>query len=191
MKRVIIIHGWEGYPEEGWFPWLKESLEKKSYEVAVPLMPHPAEPTIDDWVGKVAEVVGDPDADTYLVGHSIGCQTALRYVQGLDEGVKIGGVLLVAGFVHLKPEELEDEEDQRIAKPWLETPIYWEKCKQHCDRYTAIFSKDDPCVPVSDAEIFKQNLGAKTVILDGLQHINGEAGVTELPEALEFFEKKN
>ena len=31
-------------------------------------------------------------------------------------------------------------------------------------------------------------LGAKIVLLNGLQHINGEAGVTELPEALEFFE---
>jgi hypothetical protein len=27
-KRVFIIHGWEGYPEEGWFPWLKKELEK-------------------------------------------------------------------------------------------------------------------------------------------------------------------
>ena len=29
MKRVFIIHGWDGYPEEGWFPWLKEELEKE------------------------------------------------------------------------------------------------------------------------------------------------------------------
>lgn len=23
-KRVFITHGWDGYPEEGWFPWLKK-----------------------------------------------------------------------------------------------------------------------------------------------------------------------
>ena len=22
-KRAFIIHGWDGYPDEGWFPWLK------------------------------------------------------------------------------------------------------------------------------------------------------------------------
>lgn len=25
-KRVFLIHGWEGYPEEGWRPWLKKKL---------------------------------------------------------------------------------------------------------------------------------------------------------------------
>lgn len=187
MKRAIIIHGWDGYPEEGWFPWLKQELEKKGYSVQVPVMPRPAEPTIEDWVGKVAEVVGQADAETYLVGHSIGCQTILRYLQELDD-FKVGGVLLVAGFVHLKPEEIGDEEDNKIAKPWLENPLDWEKIKSHCDNFTAIFSQDDPCVPVEDASIFAKELGAKVVILNGLQHINEEAGVTELPEALEFFE---
>lgn len=23
QKRAFIIHGWNGYSEEGWFPWLK------------------------------------------------------------------------------------------------------------------------------------------------------------------------
>ena len=29
MKRVFIIHGWEGHPENAWFPWLKKELEQK------------------------------------------------------------------------------------------------------------------------------------------------------------------
>ena len=32
MKRVYIIHGWEGYPEEGWFPWLKKELEDRGFD---------------------------------------------------------------------------------------------------------------------------------------------------------------
>ncbi len=27
MRNVFIFHGTEGYPEENWFPWLKEKLE--------------------------------------------------------------------------------------------------------------------------------------------------------------------
>ncbi len=39
MKRVFIVHGWDGHPDEQWFPWLKQSLEEKGYCVEVPQMP--------------------------------------------------------------------------------------------------------------------------------------------------------
>jgi len=185
VKRAVIIHGWEGFPEEGWFPWLKKELEGKGYSVEVPSMPHPAEPSIEDWVAKVSEVVGEADSELFLVGHSIGCQTVLRYLQTID--VKIGGVLLVAGFVRLLPAAFEDEGSEDIAKPWLETPLDWEKIKSNCDNTTAIFSQDDPFVPVEDGQTFAQKLGAKIIILNGLKHVNGEAGVLELAEALDFF----
>ena len=29
MKRAFIIHGWGGHPEERWYPWAKNELEKK------------------------------------------------------------------------------------------------------------------------------------------------------------------
>lgn len=47
MKRVFIIHGWEGYPEEGWFPWLKKELEEKSFAVQVLVMPDTDKPQIN------------------------------------------------------------------------------------------------------------------------------------------------
>jgi hypothetical protein len=25
-RKVIIAHGWDGHPQEGWFPWLKSTL---------------------------------------------------------------------------------------------------------------------------------------------------------------------
>lgn len=36
MKRIFIAHGWDGCPEEGWFPWLKKELEIREFEVFVP-----------------------------------------------------------------------------------------------------------------------------------------------------------
>ena len=68
MKRVIIVHGWSGYPEEGWFPWLKAELEKKGFEVNVSEMPDADNPRIEKWVPKLAEVVGNLDEETYFVG---------------------------------------------------------------------------------------------------------------------------
>lgn len=46
MNRVFIIHGWEGYPKEGWFPWLKKELEDKGVEVHVPQLPNADAPEI-------------------------------------------------------------------------------------------------------------------------------------------------
>lgn len=188
MKRAVIIHGWEGCPEEGWFPWLKKELEAKGFEVAVPAMPNPEEPTIEDWVMKLKEIVGQPDRETYLIGHSIGCQTVLRYLERLGGEVKVGGVVLVAGWVHLKPVVFTEEGAEDIARSWIDTPIDWEKIRLHCDRFLAVFSDDDPFVPLDDSKIFEEKLGAKIVIEKNLQHINGEAGVTELPSILGFFE---
>ena len=40
-NNIFIFHGTEGYPEENWFPWLKEKLENKGYKVFVPQFPSP------------------------------------------------------------------------------------------------------------------------------------------------------
>lgn len=50
IKRVFIINSWEGYPEEWWFPWLKNEFEKNGVQVSVPAMPESAEPKIEAWV---------------------------------------------------------------------------------------------------------------------------------------------
>ena len=63
-KKLIIVHGWEGHPEEGWYPWLKKEMEKRGWEVQVPAMLNTNDPKIFEWlpflqqtVGKVGETV--------------------------------------------------------------------------------------------------------------------------------------
>jgi len=180
MKRVIIVHGWGGHPHEGWFPWLKKVLEEKEYHVDVPEMPDTDHPKIDTWVGKLKEVVGTPDKDTILVGHSIGCQTIMRYLETVDE---IGGAVLVAGFFHLTKEGLEEEGAAEIAKPWLETPIDTDKLRKF--KIVGIFSDDDPHVPIDDAQLFMQRLNAKIVIEGKKGHLGGEDKVFELQSVLD------
>ena len=80
MKRAIIVHGWDGFPEEAWFPWLKRELEARGFTVDVPQMPEAATPKIDLWVPALAQAVGAPDVELVLIGHSIGVQTILRYL---------------------------------------------------------------------------------------------------------------
>lgn len=185
QKRVFIIHGWDGYPEEGIFPWLKKELQDRGFLVFNPSMPEPLKPQIGTWVQYLKEQVGIPDENTYLFGHSIGVQTILRYLESLSEGEKVGGVVALAGWVNLTDESYETDEDVEIAKPWLETLLDWNKIKSHSGKFTAIFSDDDPLVPLSDSKIFKNNLGAKIVIEHHKGHFSGSSGIKKLQSALD------
>ena len=120
QKRVIIVHRWDGNSEADWYPWLKTELEKSGHEVIVPNMPDTAVPVIEKWVPKLAQTLGVPDANTYFVGHSIGCQTILRYLETVSNGT-VGGALFVAGWFDL--ENLESPEVAAIAQPWIKNSI--------------------------------------------------------------------
>jgi len=182
-KRVFIIHGWGGSPKGCWIPWLKKELEKRNFRVEAPSMPDAEHPKIGSWVEHLSKIVKKADRQTFFVGHSIGCQTILRYLEKIKE--KIGGAVFVAGWFSLNPESTPTKEDRQIARPWLETKIDFEKIRKRTDNFTAIFSDDDPCVPLENSKIFSQKLNAKIVIEKNKGHFDDDAGVKELPVALE------
>jgi len=183
MKRAFIIHGWEGFPEEGWFPWLKKELEKKGFEAIVPAMPETGRPSIERWVGLISKLVKKADTDTYFVGHSIGNQAILRYLQTIKE--KIGGAVFVAGWVSLTTLAMPTDAEKWIAKQWLETPIDFEKARKTTNNFIAIYSDNDPYVTLDNSKVFEEKLGAKIIIEKGKGHFSGEDGITELPVVLD------
>ena len=185
-KRIYIAHGWDGYPEEGWFPWLKKELEAKGFDIYVPQLPEAGSPRIQNWVPKLAEVVGTADENTYFVGHSMGCQTIARYLESLPEEVMVGGAVFVAGFFK-RLTGLEDDPDvQETDEHWLGTPLDLTKVKSHLPKSVAIFSDNDPYVPLDNQDDFRDKLGSKIIIEHKKGHFSGGSdGVTELPIVLQ------
>lgn len=149
MKRAFIIHGWASHPQDGWFPWLKLELEQRGYAVTIPAMPHPLVPTIKDWVAAVTKSVGEPDVETLFIGHSIGCQTVLRYLETVKRPVF--GAVFVAGWFELK--ELGNAVQRAGAKPWVETPIGFVEINKVLPRSVAIFSDEDRYVDIRTNEV--------------------------------------
>ena len=164
QKRVFIVHGWDGCPEEGWFPWLKKELETRGFDVFVPQLPKPDEPRINNWLPKLKEVVGIPDEKTYFVGHSMGCQAIARYLETLPENTKVGGAVFIAGFFKRLTNLEDDDVVRSVSEEWLKTPINLQKVKTHLKKSVAIFSDDDPYVPLDNKEEFADVLGSKIVI---------------------------
>ncbi|MFA4937058.1 MAG: alpha/beta hydrolase [Patescibacteria group bacterium] len=184
-KRVFIIHGWDGFPEEGWFPWLKKELEAKGFSVFVPQLPKPSEPRINNWVSKLKKVVGIPDEQTFFIGHSMGCQAIARYLETLLENTKVGGAVFVAGFFKRLTNLEDDNIVCSVADEWLKTPINLKAVKMHIKKSVALFSDNDPFVPIDNKDEFINALESKIIIEHGQGHFSGGDGITKLPAALE------
>jgi predicted alpha/beta hydrolase family esterase len=182
MKRVFIVHRWGGSQTSDWYQWLKSELEKRRYEVNVLAMPNADEPVIKKWVSHLSNKVGKLDSDTFFVGHSIGCQTIMRYLATQNNAC--GGAVFVAGWFTLQGLESEDEE--AIAKPWIETPMDYMKVKKNLPRSLAIFSGNDPYVPLDNKDIFKTRLGSDIIVERNKGHFTGEDAEL-LPAILPFF----
>ena len=180
MKQIYVIHGWARSPtSEPWFSWLEQECLSRKWEIKIPKMPNPENPVIEEWVSELEEVINPEEADEiYLVGHSIGCQAIMRFL--VKNNIKVKGVVFVAGWFNLLETAYEEEEEKEIAKPWIITPIDFEKVKVNCQRFLAIFSKNDPCVPISDSEIFKSNLNAEIVVRENEEHFNNTPQINEI-----------
>ncbi|HVW67303.1 MAG TPA: alpha/beta fold hydrolase [Candidatus Peribacteraceae bacterium] len=185
QKRVFIIHGWGGFPEEGWFPWLRRELVSRGFLVSVPPMPDSNHPNKEQWIAFLAEQVGHCDSDTYFVGHSLGCQTILRYLQGQLPPMKVGGAVFVAGFETLTSRLDQVEDAHVVLDPWLNEDIHWEMIRSRSRNFVAIFSDNDRWVPLSNVKVFDEKLEAKTIVLHDKKHFSGDDNVTELPEVLD------
>jgi hypothetical protein len=182
MKRVYLIHGWGGDSEGGWFDWLKGNLRKKGFEVRAFDMPDTEHPKIEEWVGFLEKNIKTEELDekTYFVGHSIGCQTVIRFLEKLHKHKRIAGCVFVSGWfdlINLEQEEME------IAHPWINTKIDFGRVLDHCNNFLALFSNDDPYVHISEADKFKKDLGAKIIIKKNQGHFNE---TERIPEILDF-----
>lgn len=184
MKQVFIVHRWGGSPEADWYPWLKSELEKKGFTVTVIKMPIPHTPEIKRWVETLRKTVKTPSINTYLIGHSIGCQTILRYLESLPNNTEIGGALFVAGWFKVTPASISSAKDQKIAKPWLENQPSLEKVRSHVKKMIAILSDDDPYVPLIENKQEFERLGAKVIVEHDKGHYDEDTNCHELPSGL-------
>ena len=183
MKRVFIVHGWEGSPDEPLFQWLKAELEEKGFEVTVPTMPDPDYPKIETWVPYLREVVAQPDINTFFIGHSLGCQTIIRYLETLPENTKIGGAVFMAGWYDVR--NLETEEEWQIIGPWVKTPRDDGKIKRIINRVVVILSDNDHFVSLENKTSWEEKVGAKVIVEHEKGHFTEGDGVNKLPSALE------
>ncbi|MCK5449633.1 serine hydrolase family protein [Candidatus Pacearchaeota archaeon] len=188
MKKLILIHGWGGSPiSESWFDLLRKECEDKNIDFIAPEMPNTDSPRVDEWISKLREVAINLDEETYFVGHSMGCQTIIRYLSEIDSEIKVGRIVFVAPWTKLNEKSIEEEgeESEKIVKSWEEVPIDFGKAKSHLMRVLAIFSDNDPYVLLSETKVFGDKLGAEIIIKHDEGHFNETKEINEIMEFIE------
>ena len=180
MKKVFMIHGFNGEPNGGWRPWLMGELAKNDiYACALP-MPTPDVPVKSEWIKTINEAVGVPTKEIFLIGHSLGVPAILRYLEDLDKDSKIGGVVLVSGLAFVIKEDGYEQ-----VNTFLEGSFDFDHIKNVCNNFVIIHGDNDTNVPLSDAEELSKKLACDLIIIPNGGHLNGSAGCYKLPEALD------
>ncbi len=149
-QKALLIHGFSGSAEKGWFPSMKAELEKQGYEVFAPTMSMTGGPTVEAWMTLLQPFMDQLGEDDVVVGHSIGARAAVQLLE--QSGKKIGRLVLVAPAIGTYPVEryeqrLKDEPQRKadfdFLRDFWQKPIDWKKVSSLVGSAVVMSSTDD------------------------------------------------
>lgn len=180
MKHALIIHGTEGYPEENWFPWLKQELEKNSYNVFVPQFPSPPKipARIDEWFDVLKNYKQYINKDTIFIGHSLGGIFILRVLEKLQHPVK--AAIFVGTPIGVRP-ILNYDRDNSFSGFSFD----WKSIVKKAQHFEVFQSDDDPYVSFGNGEQLAKNLHVALNFVPNAGHFNTRAGYKQFDLLLE------
>lgn len=181
MKRnIFIIHGSNGYPEENWFPWLKEELENsKNVQVIVPQFPVPpndgGKHNYSEWLNKLAEYRHDIDEKIIFVTHSRGGVFIMHAL--VDLGIaQISSLFMIAPWIQYR---WYSETDTTVDS-FHRNPIDWATLK-HIVKHIEVFQSDNDMIPVEEGIGISAMLKAHLEMVSQAGHFNTPAGYQKFP----------
>jgi predicted alpha/beta hydrolase family esterase len=175
IERIIILHGYRASPSSHWFDWLHDELAPEGVEVEIPALPNSTAPEPEAWITAAAKVIGDPNDRTAVVGHSLGCVTALHALDRLDRTWTLGALIAVAGFASPAP-ALPELDSFTTAVP------DFARFADNIRRRAVVRSDNDTFVTPSLTTELGLLLRAEEIVVPGAGHFRAAEGITTLPE---------
>ncbi|MEI7688676.1 MAG: alpha/beta fold hydrolase [Candidatus Nomurabacteria bacterium] len=192
MKKIFIIQGFGGIPNGGWISWIMQQFSKEKIYVCALPMPNPKNPVLSEWLEEISRAINNSqdDDELYIVGHSLGATTLLRYLEINPKNKKIAGVVFVSGVIH--PLDIENKESNfRKIDSFLIPDIDLIKVKNKVNKVVSIHSKDDPIVPFIQGEELSKALSCEFIATEkgGHFYILAEPVLYEFPELLKILKE--
>ncbi len=153
--NFVLLHGFNGSPEDIFFPWLKKKLKGLGYKFSVPQLPHPDQPTEKEQVDHVLKQVRF-DEKTILFGHSLGAAVALKVLEKLDR--PIAGLVLAGGFV-----EPRFKDRPRPFHQTFNWNFDFEKIKKNIGWAKILSARNDYAVPLKQGQILAESLSGQLI----------------------------
>jgi hypothetical protein len=164
MKNAIILHGTGDKNTDFWFPYVKEKLKEKGFEVWVPQLPNAEKPNLQDQLTFVIEK-GTYNKDTVLIGHSSGAQLILSILEKTSDQIK--QAILVSGYAKILRSTPDAENGVQ--------DFNWDAIKNKSKQFIFINSDNDPWgCDDKQGRIMLDHLGGIQII----QHGEGHMGST-------------
>jgi len=152
-QKVLMIHGFEGSAELNFFPYIKNELEARGFEVFAPTMTTSHHPDVEKWMEELMPYMDQLGADDVVLGHSIGSKAALHLVE--RAGKKIKNLFLVASRVAAIGErdwaafkkEWGGNPDVEALRKFWEVPMNLQRVNELAENVQLVWSDDDEWTP--------------------------------------------
>lgn len=180
--NIIMIHGYEGNPENHWFPYIQTEMEKHGVDVFAPEMPK--EHTVEAWLEKLKEISEKVNENTILIGHSLGCPAILHLLATLSKPVF--GAIFIAPFGKVfGGKTKEDEECNRFVQT-----ISWKQARKNAGNVKIFVGIDDDVVPLDVSIHFASMLKESVRLIENAGHFCADDGFETFPELLEYLKSQ-
>lgn len=175
-KRAVILHGTDGNQESNWFPWLKEKLEGKGYEVWTPLLPENHTPNREVY-GDFLFGQGWDFTDNIVVGHSSGAVEVLNLL--MDERCpKVKMAVMVGAWAGGLPMGYEEGNTQ-FENLFPPDGFDFDLIQSKVEKIAFLHGDDDPYCPLEQAKFLAEKLDASLTVIPNGHHLGSR--YTELP----------
>lgn len=184
MKRAVILHGTNASPSKNWFPWLKEYLEQRGYEVWVPELPHndiPNRHIYNDFLFSS----GWDFTNNLVVGHSSGAVSVLNLISD-ERCPKISTAVMVGVWTDNADTHLDPE---RFKNLFPERGFDIDLIKSKSEHLLFVHGSEDPTCPLKQAQNLASATKSDIVIVQGGNHL--AADYPQLPQLTEALESRN